>query len=95
LFLEEPVPNTKKVTNFLGNITYPSLNMIKTCVYVTPGLRDDFIQIQQYVKQLYDQHLLENVGKRGVASVSATKIKPVNPTAAKGPTPKKQKKPNP
>jgi hypothetical protein len=89
-FLEEPVPNTKKVTDFLGNITDPSFNMIKTCVYGTPGLRDDFSQMQQYAKQLYDQHLLENVGKRGVAAVAS--VKRFNPVATKGPTPKKRKK---
>jgi hypothetical protein len=94
-FLKEPVTNTKKVTDFLGKITAPIFNMINTCVYGTPGLRDDFSQMQQYSKQLYDQHLLENVVKRGVASVAATKIKRVNPTAAKGATPKKRKKQNP
>jgi hypothetical protein len=68
--------------------------MIKTCVYGTQGLRDDFSQMQQYAKQLYDQNLLENVGKRDVASVAATKIKQPDPTAAKGATPKKRKKQN-
>jgi hypothetical protein len=62
--------------------------MINTCVYGKPGLRDDFSQMQQYAKQLYDEHVLKNVGKMGVASVSATMIKWVNPTAAKGATQK-------
>jgi|GWRWMinimDraft_5_1066013.scaffolds.fasta_scaffold02110_2 hypothetical protein len=67
--LEEPVPETKKVTDFLSGITDPRLNNSKDVILGDVAKLQDFEACQQYLKTLIFNKSTQDKHERHIASV--------------------------
>jgi hypothetical protein len=67
--LGEPVPETKKVTDFLSGITDPRLNNSKDVILGNVAKLQDFEACQQYLKTLIFNKSTQDKHERHIASV--------------------------
>jgi hypothetical protein len=67
LDLNEPVPETKKVTNFLASITDPRLSNTKDLILGDAQRLQDFESCQQYLKTLIYNKMMQEKHERQVS----------------------------
>ena len=70
LDLDEPVAETKKVTDFLKGIRDPNLNTAKSIVLGDPVKLDDFEECQQYISTIVSNMANQAKAERHVAAVN-------------------------
>ena len=68
-YLKEPVPEAKKVTDFLRHITDPRLNNAKDHIAGDKEKLESFERCQQYLKQILSNHSITTGEQRNVAAV--------------------------
>jgi hypothetical protein len=83
--LNEPVPETKKITDFLAGISDPRISNAKDFILADPTKLNDFEACQQSLKRLYTIKLLRRNtrGKSRVLLVLAAKAKRASQVLAK------------
>jgi hypothetical protein len=70
LKLEEPIPETKKVQDFLSNIIDPKLQVRKDIVIATPQYLQDAEDCQQYLSTLVSNSLAQAKNNRNARSMA-------------------------
>jgi hypothetical protein len=69
-YLGEVISETKKVNDFLSNITDPKFDTIKTFITGDANLNNNFEICQQRARQMVDQVTTQNANKRNVSAVA-------------------------
>jgi hypothetical protein len=69
LDLDEPVSETKKVTDFLKGIRDPNLNTGKSIVLGDPAKLEDFEKCQQYLSTIITNLGNQAIAERQIAAV--------------------------
>ena len=70
LYLKEPIPESKKVADFLAGITDPTLQTSKDIVAGTPNLNGTFEACQQYLRSIHITRQVANQRPRVVAATN-------------------------
>ena len=68
--LDEPVSESKKVTDFLKGIRDPVLNTGKSIVLGDPGKLGNFEECQQYLSTIVQHMAAQSKSERNVSSIS-------------------------
>jgi hypothetical protein len=69
-YLGEVISETKKVNDFLSNITDPKFDTIKTFITGDANINSNFEVCQQRARQMVDQVTTQNANKRNVSAVA-------------------------
>jgi hypothetical protein len=80
-YLGEVISETKKVNDFLSNITDPKFDTIKTFITGDANINSNFEVCQQRARQMVDQVTTQNANKRNVSAVAT---RPANRPAKRG-----------
>jgi hypothetical protein len=70
LDLDEPVPESKKVTDFIKGIRDPTLSMGKTAIYGDVTKLGDFEECQQFLSMIVQNTATQAKAERNIASVT-------------------------
>jgi hypothetical protein len=68
----EPVPETKKVKDFLDGITEPSLQPVKFTIAGFPNLMNNFTEASNYIGQIIDMNKKNDAIIRSILSTTTT-----------------------
>jgi hypothetical protein len=68
--LEEPIPETKKVTDFLAGITDPRLNTPKDLILGDPAKINNFETCQQYLKTVSFMEANQDILQRNISGMT-------------------------
>ncbi len=73
--LEEPIPETKKVTDFLAGITDPRLNTSKDLILGDPAKLNNFETCQQYLKTVSFTKANQDILQRNISGMTGSSAK--------------------
>ena len=90
--LNEPVPETKKVTDFLAGINDPRLTNAKDLVLADATKLNDFEACQQYFKTLIFNKTTQEKLERQISGVTGDRKKNKNNNQSNGPGPNNNKR---
>jgi hypothetical protein len=68
--LNEPIPETKKVTDFLSGVTNPRLMNAKDLILGDPAKLQDFEACQQYLKTLIYKKAIQDKHERNMSGIA-------------------------